>query len=164
MTKEEPPSLFELARVRASRREMSAAEMARWLRRQRREADEAEIRATVERLAQERWIDDARWRGAKIRTELRKGRGAARVLRSLREGGVEADYPTIEAEAESASLGSELERARRWLDRHFRAARAGSPAAEPAREAQRWQRRLVARGFRADVAIEAWRSWRRENQ
>jgi regulatory protein len=51
--------------------------------------EDAEIDATIERLRAERWLDDARFAGAFVRTRSQKNIGRLRIRRELLAAGVE---------------------------------------------------------------------------
>jgi regulatory protein len=53
--------------------------------------DDAEIAATIERLRDEKWLDDERFAGAYVRTRVRKGIGRLRIRGELRNAGVPDD-------------------------------------------------------------------------
>jgi regulatory protein len=48
------------------------------------------IDAAIERLRREKWLDDARFAAAFVRTRLRKGIGRLRIKRELQAAGVES--------------------------------------------------------------------------
>src|ERR1051325_6318511 len=49
---------------------------------------EAELRRTLARLREEKWLDDERFAGAYVRTRARKGIGRLRIRGELRNAGV----------------------------------------------------------------------------
>jgi regulatory protein len=52
------------------------------------------IDATIDRLRREKWLDDARFAAAYVRTRIRKGIGLLRIKRELVAAGVEAETIT----------------------------------------------------------------------
>ncbi len=66
------------------------------------------IDTTVDRLRREKWLDDARYAAAYVRTRIRKGIGLLRIKRELIAAGVESD--TV-AKALDESLPDHDERA-----------------------------------------------------
>lgn len=83
------------------------------------------IASTIERLRSEKWLDDARFAGALVRTRARKLVGPRRIARELTAAGVDADTASAalrenaDADAEraaAASLGAK--RLRILLRRH----------------------------------------------
>src|SRR6266516_4396400 len=51
----------------------------------------ADVEATLERLRREKWLDDARFAGAFVRTRSRRKVGRRRIARELGAAGVSAD-------------------------------------------------------------------------
>jgi regulatory protein len=49
------------------------------------------IDATIDRLRDEKWLDDARYAAAYVRTRVRKGIGLLRIKRELAQAGVESE-------------------------------------------------------------------------
>jgi regulatory protein len=49
------------------------------------------IDATIDRLRREKWLDDARYAAAYVRTRIRKGIGLLRIKRELIAAGVESE-------------------------------------------------------------------------
>lgn len=102
------------------------------------------VAVTVERLVDLRLLDDSRFAAGWVRTRYAAGYGAKRIARELAEKGVEAG---ISAEAlEQERPEDALSLARKAL--HGR-------TAAPGRERDRLVRRLLARGFTLEVALEA---------
>jgi regulatory protein len=66
------------------------------------------IDTTIDRLRREKWLDDARYAAAYVRTRIRKGIGLLRIKRELIAAGVESD--TV-AKALDESLRDHDERA-----------------------------------------------------
>ena len=64
----------------------SAAELRRKLRKK--EFSDETIAATLERLQQEKWLDDERFAGALVRSHVRKRHGRLRIERELGAAGV----------------------------------------------------------------------------
>ena len=72
------------------------------------EFDRDVIDTTIDRLRREKWLDDARYAAAYVRTRIRKGIGLLRIKRELIAAGVESE--TI-ARALDESLPDHDERA-----------------------------------------------------
>lgn len=90
--------------------------------------DDATIAATIERLRDEKWLDDDRYAAAYVRTRVRKGLGRLRIRNELRAAGVSEE--TAEralrenADGEDERLQKAYEKlARRLSDREKIAAR-----------------------------------------
>lgn len=120
-----------------------------------------DIDAAVERLTELRYLDDARYALAVVRTRaLQSGWGRKRIVLDLRKRGVDESTALAaldEFEAASDELDEEMadwsSRARRLVTRKF--------GEEPPKEPKEWKRRiafLMRRGFsyeQARRAIEA---------
>lgn len=105
-----------------------------------------DIDSTVERLREERAIDDARVAGAIARMEVGiRGRGRARVKRTLEAAGIASRIAQGAIDAAFAEIDGDalLERALR------RRLRGDQPVADD-REFQRLYRHLVRQGFEPD--------------
>lgn len=133
------PTLRERAVALLARREHSRAELARKL--VRHAESDAEVEAVLDDLARRKLLSDGRYAAARSDSLARKF-GAARVVRELRDKGVEA--PAL-ANIEHALKASELERARAVWQKRFGAL--ASNAADRARQ----MRFLQARGFSFEV-------------
>jgi regulatory protein len=118
------PDLCYLAAIRILKfRFNSEAELRRKLRSKKFESDD--IDATVEKLRNERWLDDERFAGAFARTRALKKVGRNRILRELHEAGVaretaaEAVAANFDETREQDALRSLCERrARQLVRRH----------------------------------------------
>jgi len=75
---------------------------------QRKKFEKPLVDATIARLREEKWLDDARFAGAFVRTRSRKRIGAKRIALELRAAGVDDD---VAAQAISENVDSEQERA-----------------------------------------------------
>jgi regulatory protein len=84
----------------------SIAELRRKLRAKK--FDEEEISATLERLREEKWLDDERFASSFVRTRATKRVGRLRILRELSEAGVSS---AAAASALAEHLDPERERA-----------------------------------------------------
>jgi regulatory protein len=82
------PELRQIALDLLARREHSAVELRRKLRR--RGADETAAEAVVDRLIQDGWVDDRRYAESFIRSRLAKGFGPLRIDGELRARGVDS--------------------------------------------------------------------------
>jgi regulatory protein len=147
---------MELATRHLGARPRSRWELERRLRRA--GADEPVLSATLERLAELGYVDDAafaRWWGEQ--RDRHSPRGLRMIEAELRQHGVGRDvieaYRAEHAEPErvpedEALPGSEAERARDALERHLR----GRPLPTDARALQRIGMFLMRRGFDAETA------------
>lgn len=116
-------------------------------------AEDPVVEATLERLAEIGYVDDAafaRWWGEQ--RDRHAPRGSRMIEAELRQHGIgrdviegyRADHASPERAPEDASLpGSEADRAREALERHLR----GRPLPGDARALQRVGMFLVRRGF-----------------
>jgi SOS response regulatory protein OraA/RecX len=84
----------------------SALELRRKL--QRKKFDVAAIDATIARLREEKWLDDARFAGAFVRTRAAKRIGAKRIALELRAAGID-DEVAARAVAENVDPAKERE-------------------------------------------------------
>jgi len=82
--------------------------------------DEAAIAATLERLRQEKWLDDERFAGAYVRTRVRKGIGRLRIRGELRNAGVSEEAAEAalreNGEGEEERLRAAYEKLARRID------------------------------------------------
>ena len=131
-----------------ARRELSEAQIRQRL--ARREHDNDRISSAIERLKEERAIDDERVAAAIARTETSvKKRGRLRVRRSIESAGIAADIArrAVEQAFEDLDGGDLLERS---LARRLR----GGRLIEDDREFQRLYRYLVMQGFESDQVLK----------
>jgi len=77
-----------------------------------------EIDPTIERLAAEKWLDDARFAGAFVRTRARKRVGQLRIRRELIRAGVE-DEIIARAVGENVDSDDERERAEKMAQKRL---------------------------------------------
>ena len=114
-----------------------------------------EIEAAIARLHEERWLDDARYAGAFVRTRANKRIGSERIVRELRNAGIPESDATlavrtnVDAEREGENLHALCRKRMDALARRhggaYLATREGSS------KVASW---LVSKGYPAD---DAWR-------
>ncbi len=78
----------------------------------------ADIDPTIERLAAEKWLDDARFAGAFVRTRARKRVGRLRIRRELIGAGVD-DEIIARAVGENVDSDDERERAEKMAQKRL---------------------------------------------
>lgn len=83
---------------------------------QRKKFERAVIDATIARLREEKWLDDARFAGAFARTRMRKRIGAKRIVFELRAAGID-DETASRAVKENADPEQEREHVRALIQR-----------------------------------------------
>lgn len=109
----------------------------------------ADIDSTVERLKEQRAIDDVRVAGAIARMELGiKGRGKARVKRTLEAAGIASRIAQEAVDAVFAEIDGEA-----LLERALRKRLRGERLVDDDREFQRLFRYLVRQGFEPDQVM-----------
>lgn len=113
------------------------------------------IEEAVGRACRVHALDDRRYADALVRATLSAGRGLRRAEEEIRALGIEPD--TLDAWAEHAEAGREAD-----VSRALEVLRRRPPRARAAREAA--FRKLVGRGYPADVASTAARLWFEESQ
>ena len=118
----EEPDLCYIAAVRIlNYRFNSEAELRRKLQRKKFEA--AEIDETIERLRREKWLDDARFAAAFVRTKQQKHHGARKIARELAAAGVDREAAkkaikdNVSEEKEREDLVALFEKRKRLLIR-----------------------------------------------
>ena len=85
--------------------------------------EKADIDATIARLRDEKWLDDARFAGAFVRTRQSKRIGSRRIARELQAAGVDGDTARAaiaenrDPEREREDLANEYAKRRRLLIR-----------------------------------------------
>lgn len=101
----------------------SEAELRRKLRAKKFDGDDIDL--TIARLHREKWLDDARFAGAFVRTRVNKRVGRLRIRRELQAAGVDGDEAeqaiaaNVDAESEAEALGALCaKRARMLVRRH----------------------------------------------
>lgn len=140
-----PRSAYETALALLARREQSRRELRQRLDRDGHDAAESE--AALDRLAEDRHQDDARFGEMLVRTRVAQGYGPARLHAELGHHGL----PDALVRELVAQAGADwLEQARAQLRRHY-------PGGSPASHAERARRvrYLMRRGFDAGVARRA---------
>ena len=113
---------------------------------------EDEISATLERLREEKWLDDERYAGAYARTRAQKRVGRLRILRELAEAGVDGEAAR-QAVAESTDPERERDAARAAAAKRLRVL-LRKPPGEYDDVRQKLAAYLMRQGFEASLAIE----------
>jgi regulatory protein len=155
-----PPSAYERAVARLSRRELSTAELRRALERAGHAADEVE--SALLRLRAQGYVDDAAFAGRFARSRLaHQGHGRYRIREALRLRGVPArtaDQGLAGALAEVPEAEALDAVARRYWDRRA--------SVDPRLRLSRLRGVLLRRGFPAalvrDRLAALWPAWSRE--
>jgi regulatory protein len=153
-----PPTAYRRAVLRLARRDQTAAELRRALLERGHGAEEVE--AAIERLRNEKFLDDAGYAERFARSRLaHQGLGRARIRMALRQRGVEdgqteAGIRTALREVDETAVLDSL--ARRYWKQHERV--------EPARRLPRLWAFLLRRGFPSGLVRERlsalWPRWR----
>ncbi len=115
----------------------------------------AVVEEALQRAMRVRAVDDRRYADALVRMKLAAGRGLRDAEREIEELGI--DPATLDSWVEHERKGRDFE-----VGRALAALRRRPPKAKRAREAA--FRRLVSRGFSADVAATASRTWFEERE
>lgn len=148
-----------LALRRLSVREYGSGEMLAYLKRK--GAPEGEASRVVEELVTKKLIDDERYARVIARHQAFRDKGPDYVMMKLRQKGVSLPRRKIQEIFEETlpeTVGSELEMARRVIERRYPAAikKSGDPGdSKDPREKARAYAALVRRGFSRDVIRRA---------
>ncbi|HEX8172454.1 MAG TPA: RecX family transcriptional regulator [Thermoanaerobaculia bacterium] len=135
----------------------SEAELRRKLRRK--EFDAEAIDETIARLKRERWLDDARFAGAFVRTRALRKIGRRRLLRELQAAGVDDDN-AAKAVRENVDEEREREAAQQLCARRARALvrRHGADYIASDEGREKLIAYLIGRGYELELARAAVRA------
>ena len=117
--------------------------------------DDAEIDEAIERLRDEKWIDDERFAGAYVRTRAAKKLGPARIKRELSAAGVDratadrAVAENLDEERTSSDLAEAAAKRRRLMVR-----RHGKEFVGTAEGKSRLAAYLIRQGFPTDRVLD----------
>jgi regulatory protein len=138
---------YNLALNKLSRREHSRLEILQYL--ERKKADAEISRDVVQKLVQERLLDETRFAKMLALAQSNRGKGARYVHGKLRQKGISLDLDEVRNLLGEVSKRTELESAQQIVERRYPNSR--TDKAEAARAFQA----LVRRGFSFDIARQA---------
>ena len=149
MTEDRPPKSAdeakELALLRLSVREYSAAEMRQYLKRKCVPGEVAE--STVADLLAEKLIDDRRYARVIARHQSFRDKGPMYVVSKLRSKGVRIDLKEVRAMVEDVSQRDETEAVRAVIQRRY----SNLSSSDSPKEIRRVFQALLRRGFSSDA-------------
>jgi regulatory protein len=143
---------FQIAYAYLNRRERTVAEMRARL--EKAELPQEECEQVISELLGFGYLDDARY--ARLFTEDKRnleGWGSARIVRALRERGIDREVAGAALAADGGSGDSELQRAVDLLAQRFPA-----PPSDR-RERERAYAMLMRKGYDGELAADALRAW-----